>query len=265
MSVGKGIYFQGFDFHCHVDLHSNPIDLIQECEKNGIAVLAVTTTPKAWAQNRRWTDESRHVYCAVGLHPELVGDRFEEIALLEDYMEQTRLVGEIGLDGSPHNSTSWDRQLEVFSRALKRANDLGNRVLSIHSRRAANQVVDMIARHTAVDRVLPILHWYSGSKTTAEKALDYGCFFSVNLRMLANERGRELIEFLPKDKLLIETDAPFTSVDDCKYSPELTIETAEQAAHLKETSIEEFNKQLQANARYVFNFAGIDLGKIVTN
>lgn len=262
--MGDGIKFRGFDFHCHVDLHPNPAGLIQECGEQGIVVLAVTTTPKAWTQNRKWTDKSRYVYSAIGLHPELVGERFEEIALLEDCMDQTPLVGEVGLDGSPRYIMSWDRQLEVFSRVLKRANELGNRVLSIHSRRAANRVVDMIAQCTIESRVLPILHWYSGSKATAKKALDRGCHFSVNLRMLTNERGRELVQILPEDKLLIETDAPFTSVDGRKYNPALAIRTAEQVANLKRTSIMEFNEQLQTNARYIFNFANIDLQEIGT-
>lgn len=257
--MGNGTNIRGFDFHCHVDLHPNPPDLIQECEKHGIAILAVTTTPKAWPQNRKWTDKRRYVYSAVGLHPELVGERYDEVSLLEDYMDQTRLVGEIGLDGSPRHRKSWARQTEVFSRVLKRANELGDRVLSIHSRRAANQVVDMLVYCTSTNRVLPILHWFSGSKSTARKALERGCYFSVNLRMLANEAGRGLVDSLPEERLLIETDAPFTSVDDRKYDPALSIEIAEQIAHLKRIPTEEFTELLQANARCVFAFADIDL------
>ena len=251
--------FRGFDFHCHVDLHSDPPSLINECEEQRIVVLAVTTTPKAWVQNRIWTDTSRHVHSAVGLHPELVGERYAEIALLEDYMDQTRLVGEIGLDGSARHSMSWERQMDVFSRVLKRADDLGHRVLSIHSRRAANQVVDMITQYTSEKRVLPILHWYSGQKNTAIKAIERGCYFSVNLRMLASDAGRRLVKFLPKEKLLIETDAPFTSVDNRIYNPSLSIKTAEQVAQSKGIPIVNFDEQLQINARYVFNFADIEL------
>ena len=103
---------RGFDFHCHVDLHPRPVDLITECEKRRIAVLAVTTTPKAWAQNLEWTKNSRLVYAAAGLHPELVGDRFSEIEFLEDTIAETRLVGEIGLDGSPQHRGSFSKQKE---------------------------------------------------------------------------------------------------------------------------------------------------------
>ena len=245
--------------HCHIDLYPDPPELIQDCDRYGTAVLAVTTTPRAWPQNREWTERSRNVYSAVGLHPELVGKRYKEISLLEDCMGQTRLVGEIGLDGSPRHRKSWDRQVEVFSRTLKRASELGERVLSIHSRRAADQVVEMIVRWTRGNRVLPILHWYSGSKSTARKALDHGCYFSVNLRMLANETGRELVDSLPRERLLVETDAPFASVDNRRYDPGLAIKAAEQVAQLKGIRTEKFKELLARNATSVFGFAGIQL------
>ena len=257
--MGNETNIRGFDFHCHVDLHANPPNLIQKFEEHAIVVLAVTTTPKAWPQNQKWTAKNHYVYSAVGLHPELVGERYDELALLEDYMDGTRLVGEIGLDGSPHHRKSWERQIEVFSRVLKRANDLGDRVLSIHSRRAANQVVDMMADCTSVNRVLPILHWYSGSKSTAKKAIEHGCYFSINLRMLRSEAGRGLVDSLPKERLLIETDAPFSSLEDPKFDPLLSIEAAEQLARLKGMPTKEFNELLQVNARRVFEFAEIDL------
>ena len=257
--MGVRTDIRGFDFHCHVDLHPDPPGLIQECDGHGIAVLAVTTTPRAWPQNREWTARSRYVFSAVGLHPELVGKRYEEISLLEDCMGQTRLVGEIGLDGSPRHRKSWERQVDVFSRALKRASELGDRVLSIHSRRAADQVVETIADCTRANRVLPILHWYSGSKSTARKALDHGCYFSVNLRMLANETGRGLVASLPRERLLVETDAPFASVDNRRYDPALAIKAAEQVAQLKGIRTKEFKELLEENARSVFGFAGIEL------
>ena len=256
--MGNATNIRGFDFHCHVDLHRNPTDLIRDCESLGIAVLAVTTTPRAWPQNREWTQGCRYVHSALGLHPELVGQRYDEVALLEECMSQTRLVGEVGLDGSPRHRTSWDRQKRVFSRTLKRATHLGDRVVSIHSRRAANQVVEMIANCTRPDRVLPILHWYSGSRATAEKALAQGCYFSVNLRMLASEKSRCLVDSLPNERLLIESDAPFTSADD-RYDPRLPIKAAERVARLKGMPVAELAERLEANARFVFDFAGIAL------
>ena len=250
---------RGCDFHCHVDLHSRPRDVVRECEDQHIAVLAVTTTPRAWPQNQEWTEGSSYVHSAVGLHPELVGERYDEVGLLEECMGQTRLIGEVGLDGSPHNRGSWVRQLDVFSRVLKRANDVGGCVLSVHSRRAANRVVDMIRHYTDVNRVLPILHWYSGTERTAKKALESGCYFSINLRMMAHDAGCRLVVSLPRERLLIETDAPFTAVDNHRYDPGWPIEAAGRVAQLKGIPTDEFSEQLQENARCAFAFASIAL------
>src|SRR5438874_2660023 len=117
----------GFDFHCHVDLFPDPVGLIAECDRNRIVTVAVTTTPKAWTQNRRWTDRSSFVIPAIGLHPELVNQRRTEIALVEQIMAETRFVGEIGLDGSPPHRNTLPIQREVFSRVLQSAQNLGAR------------------------------------------------------------------------------------------------------------------------------------------
>lgn len=250
---------RGYDFHCHVDLHLDPTNLIKKCDAHRIVVLGVTTTPRAWSQNQTWTEHSNFVYSAIGLHPELVNEFYEEISLVEAIMDETRLIGEIGLDGSPKYRKSFKLQHEVFSRVLKRAFDLGGCVLSIHSRRSADQVVDMISHGARTGRVLPILHWYSGSKTTANRALEHGCYFSVNLRMLYTETGRALITILPTNRLLVETDSPFAFKNSQEYDATHPVKVAELVADLKRIPREEFKVLLRKNANKVFDFAGIKL------
>jgi TatD DNase family protein len=92
-------------------------------------------------------------------------------------------------DGRPQYRKSWDLQTDVFVRALKSAQRLGGRVVSVHSRRAANEVVKCIGEHTTTDRVLPILHWFSGSISAARRAVELGCYFSINRRTLEHEAG----------------------------------------------------------------------------
>jgi len=116
---------RGFDFHCHVDLLPDSAAKIAVCERGHILTLAVTTTPKAWGQNHRCTAGSRYVHAAIGLHPELAGERHTEIDLLERLMAETVFVGEIGLDGSPQHRNSWRVQREVFIRILSAAQRLG--------------------------------------------------------------------------------------------------------------------------------------------
>jgi len=261
MKDGQAI--RGFDFHCHVDLISDPAAMIAACEKEQIVTLAVTTTPKAWPQNRRWAEKSRYVYAAPGLHPELAGERHGEIALLEEYMKESRLIGEIGLDGSPRHRKSWPVQMEVFVRALACAQRLGGRVVSMHSRRAANEVVKCLEEHTTPDRVLPILHWFSGSVAAARKAASLGCYFSVNHRTLEHDTGLALVRSLPEDRLLTETDAPFTSVGDRKSEPADVLATTGGLAAVRNVPVTEMRRILLANAQRVLAFGDVEMSGIV--
>jgi TatD DNase family protein len=249
----------GFDFHCHVDLFPDPAGLIAACERNRIFTLAVTTTPKAWTQNKRWTANSRFVFAAIGLHPELAGQRRGELGLLEQLMADTPLVGEIGLDGSPQHRNTFTAQREVFSRALQSAERLGGRVLSIHSRRAAREVVASLAEHTTPHRTLPILHWFSDSIAVATEAARLGCYFSINRRMLITESGMSLIKSLPADRLLTETDAPFIEIENRKSEPRDVESTILRLAQLRNSSVREMKSTITANAGRVLAFAGISI------
>ena len=250
---------RGFDFHCHVDLYPDPTGMIASCTDERIITLAVTTTPKAWPQNRRWAQASPYVHTAVGLHPELVGERFQEIDLLERCIAETRLIGEIGLDGSPQHRTYWSRQKDVFGRALTVTQGLGGRVVSIHSRRASSEALKMISDLTTPDQVLCVLHWFSGSKAEARKAVSQGCYFSINAQMLKNERGLALVREIPQDRLLTETDGPFTMEGDRKCVPSDVIATAKQLAQIRNMTVEEMAQTMFENAQRIFEFAGISI------
>ena len=249
----------GFDFHCHVDLHPNPAEIVARCETARVAVVAVTTTPRAWEQNELWTRNSRYVHAAAGLHPELVAARHSEIAILERAIRHTRLVGEVGLDGSRQHQHSYQKQKEVFLQALDAAQRYGNRVMSIHCRRADDDAIRLIERHTDPSRVICILHWFSGSPAQARRAADAGCYFSVNAAMLAHDRGRTLVQSIPPRRLLTETDSPLMEMHGRKAVPWDALGAAEQVATVTSQSVQETRLLVAANARRVFRFAGIEL------
>ena len=250
---------RGVDFHCHVDLYPDPTELIAACDSARIVTLAVTTTPKAWFQNQKWTELSRYVFPALGLHPELVSKRHREIALLEEYIEMSRFVGEVGLDGRPQFRKSWQLQAEVFVRALSAAERYGGRVISIHSRRAAGEVVRGIENHTSSENVLAILHWFSGSVTVGCKAAELGCYFSINHQALESERGLNLVKSLPEDRLLTETDGPLVFMGNRKSEPPDVIRTTERLANARGISVATMRDVLTENARRVLRFANMRL------
>ncbi len=55
-----------------------------------------------------------------------------------------------------------------------------------------------------------ILHWFTGTTTERKRAIETGAYFSINHRMLRTKLGQETIRSIPADRILLETDAPFT-------------------------------------------------------
>ena len=201
------------DFHCHLDLYPDFPALVRRCDEAGVFTLTVTTTPKAWSRNHALAGETRHVRAALGLHPQLVANRAHEVELWEELLPQTRYVGEVGLDAGPRYYPSFDAQKQVFEHVLKRCAASGDKVLTIHSVRSAKTVLDMIERHMPPARGSAVLHWFTGSVAEARRAVDLGCYFSVNAAMLDAEKQRALVATLPVERLLTETDGPFTKLD----------------------------------------------------
>lgn len=242
----------GFDFHCHIDLHSDPEVLIAECESRKIFTLAVTTTPKAWPQNRKWTARCKFVRAAVGLHPELAGERYRETDLVKLCMRETAYVGEVGLDGSPPHRASLPKQRQVFCGILDEAEKLGGKIVSIHSRRAAAEVIDMIRQRTTPQRVATILHWFSGTERELIAGIGAKCFFSVNPAMVQSKNGRAIIGALPSECLLTETDAPFATTKGKPTYPADVLELPQKIAEIRGESTSFIRETLIQNANRIF-------------
>ncbi len=135
------------------------------------------------------------------------------MALWEHHLSETRYIGEVGIDASPRFYKSLDVQKQVFRTILERCADAGGKILTVHSVRSVRIVPDMIERHLTRDRGVVALHWFTGTKAEARRAATLGCYFSINAEMMRSDRGRTLVAELPMDRLLTETDGPFTQMD----------------------------------------------------
>lgn len=211
--------FEFVDFHCHLDLYPDPEEAMAECVENGVYVLAVTTTPKAWPRNKEMTRGFKTVQAALGLHPQLVAERASEIDLWEEYLPQARYVGEVGLDAGPRYYRSFDQQRLVFKRMLRACARAGGKILSVHAVRAVTAVLDMIETDLPSTRGRVVLHWFSGNQTEAKRAVKLGCYFSINSEMLRKHRSLEMVAALPMDRLLTESDGPFIQCNDRPTKP----------------------------------------------
>lgn len=200
---------QWVDFHCHLDLYPDHEAIIAESELARVATLAVTTTPKAWLRNCELTVNSSFVRVGLGLHPQLVSEREGEMALLEHYLPSARYVGEIGLDASPRFYHSFEAQERVFTRILHACAEQKNKILSIHSVRTTAKVLGHLEKSNLLENSKAILHWFTGTAAEARRAVELGCYFSVNEEMLRSAKHRKLISCIPLNRLLTETDGPF--------------------------------------------------------
>jgi TatD DNase family protein len=245
------------DFHCHLDLFKDMDSAIRDADAAGIYTLSVTTTPKAWPRNYELTRQTRRVRAALGLHPQLVADRSAEMSLLEEYFPQARYIGEVGLDAGPRYYRSLDLQREVFTRILEKCAESEGKVLSVHSVRCAKIVLDLIESYLPRERGTVVLHWFTGSKSEARRAVDLGCYFSINATMMKNERGRDLVLSLPQERLLTETDAPFTQVDDRPAAPIDVKATVNSIANVLSLTPDTLAQNVLANLRRMLTGAGI--------
>lgn len=198
------------DLHCHLDLYPDFPEIIEECERERVYTLAVTTTPAAWTRNRDLTEGKKFVRAALGLHPQLVATRGSELSLWESLAENARYIGEIGLDGSRAHIGSFPLQQRVFKRILEVSNELGGKILTVHSLAAVGTVLDMLEATLRSSSTQVVMHWFTGTANETARALDLGCYFSVNQAMTKTERGTQILNVIPVNRLLTETDGPFT-------------------------------------------------------
>jgi TatD DNase family protein len=237
----------GVDFHCHLDLYPDHETAIARAEAARIFTLTVTTTPKAWTRNHELTRNTRYVRAALGLHPQLVAERASELSLWERHLPETRYVGEVGLDAGPRFYKSLAAQKNVFRTVLERCAEAGGKILTVHSLRCVPAVLDMIEQYLPRDRGSVVLHWFTGSKSQARRATALGCYFSVNAEMTYSGRGRDLVADLPTDRILTETDGPFTQIDGRPAEPSDMRVTTAAIARVRNVPIHEIDRTVQAN------------------
>lgn len=195
------------DLHCHLDLYPDPHEAVRRCVDANAYVLSVTTTPKAWRGTLALAAGHLRIRTALGLHPQLAHQRHGELPLFEALLPEARYVGEIGLDGSPEYKPHQAVQVRCFERILRTLEGAGGRIMTIHSRGAADEVLDALERHPNAGAA--VLHWFSGNKRQLDRAVAMGCWFSVGPPMLRSRKGTELVAAMPPERVLTETDGPF--------------------------------------------------------
>ena len=137
----------------------------------------------------------------VGVHPALPSavDGFSR-AEFESAIGRTPLVGEVGMDAKSPVPRS--RQRDVLDAILTVLAD-EQRIVSVHSAGATSSILDLL-EHRGASGV--ILHWWRGDQRETARAVELGCYFSINPSELTRP---VVLGRVPWDRLLLETDHPY--------------------------------------------------------
>ena len=231
------------DTHCHLNLYENSGSLIREVADQGIHVSLMTTTPDEYADCLKLAEGKPTIHPCIGLHPIEITAYADKVGLFMDILAHTRWVGEIGLDYVTQDEEERELQRSIFRQILSACADHGDRILSIHSRRSAEDVIK------AVGPDFPgtvILHWFSGSDEALASAAP-ATYFSINTAMIKSKRWKTMIHRIPRDRVLTETDGPFIQFDHRPAVPADVIAVINSLAHHWQCSVKEAADQVFAN------------------
>lgn len=205
------------DTHFHLDYYRNHAYWYEQINSLRQYTLCVTNSPEVYYSCKKLYPETRYVKFALGYNPQQsINAKFIKEHFIYE-LSTTRYLGEVGLDFSKGFIETKTLQIQAFEFICQEA-ALHNKIMSVHSRKAETEVYRIMMEHKVTKA---IIHWYTGDAQTLNKLVDAGYYFSVNASMCSTEKGRNIILNIPCNKLLIESDGPFSKVNSKKYSPEM--------------------------------------------
>ncbi|ALS24780.1 MULTISPECIES: TatD family hydrolase [Paenibacillus] len=249
------------DTHVHLNVQAFDEDrheVIQRARENGIShMINVGFNRETIPSSIALAEQYDFIYSTVGWHPtdakDMTPDDLEWIESLCRH-EKVVAIGEIGLDYYWDTSPK-DVQARVFREQIRLARKLGMPIV-IHNRDAHHDVVQILREEKAAE-VGGVMHCYSGSWETAKMCLDMNFYISFGgpVTFKNAKQPKEVLEKVPLDRLLIETDAPYLAPHPYRgkrNESSYVRLVAETAAQIKGISLEELAGITSRNAISIF-------------
>jgi len=199
-----------------------------------------------------------NMFATAAIHPHHAKSAdLQSIAQIKELAQNKKVIaiGETGLDFHYDFSTP-QQQRDSFLRHLEIAAEL-NLPVVIHSREAFDETVKTLESNTeGVEKV--VFHCFSGSAEQAKIVLDKGWYISLTgvVTFKNAETTREVAKYVPIDRLMIETDAPYLSPEPMRKQkvnePALLVHTAKFTAELKGIELADFAEAVTATTKQFF-------------
>lgn len=235
----------------------NPAQLLQMAADSKVTQLInIACWRDEWADAIALSAQYPQVSIAAGIHPQDVASgpltTVEELTTLAANPSVVAL-GETGLDYFYENSPK-EQQKASFHTHLEAAKKLGLPVV-IHTRDAEEDTIAILREHPGVPFVL---HCFTGTEWLAGQGVELGGYvsFSGILTFKKSQPLRDIAASLPRDKVLIETDAPYLAPDPYRGKrnmPAYVPHTAQVLANVWQTSLEGVAQITTTNTRRLFS------------
>ena len=254
------------DTHCHLNfnLFQNDLpDVLSRARESGIGRIIVPATDIASSYEAiELSHKFDEVYAAVGIHPnDAAGFIPADIERLHELALDPRVVaiGEIGLDNY-HNDVDQSVQMAAFEAQLDLARSISLPVL-IHNREADEEMKSTLQKWYGSETNTPpgILHAFSSSLDFARFAVDTGFYLGFGGPITYKNAGskKEVLAEIRRDRVVLETDAPFLSPQPKRgrrNEPSFTVFIAEEIANIWKTSFTEVTEITTQNAARIFRW-----------
>ena len=217
------------------------------------------------------------VYAAIGLHPNAAFEFSKEaegLILSAASNKKIVAIGEIGLD---YHDFEWQidqarrkdpslgeiskedfilKQKEVFIKQIELANKL-NLPVMIHMREATNETLNILEQNRALLSAGGLMHCFNGSLETTMRVFDLGFYISLGgaITFKNSKNADEMINLVPNDKILIETDSPYLAPEPVRGTRNTPINVkyiAQKIASVKNISIEEVANLTRNNVLKIY-------------
>jgi TatD DNase family protein len=259
------------DTHCHLEMavyDKDRDEIVERAKKSGIqSIINAGSDREGNLKALQISQRYPEVFPAVGIHPhdaktfnQNIYDEFKY------WLKQPKIVaiGEIGLDYHYMNSPK-EVQIDVFKKQIALAKESRLPII-VHSREAKDDTLQVLGSNAS--GISGVLHCFSGDKVMATKAMDLGFFISIAgpVSFENAKKLREIASFIPDERLLIETDAPYLSpvpMRGKRNEPSFLRFTAQVLAALRGVEVSDIARITTLNAMKLFKIGAIpDKGEI---
>ncbi|WP_397581317.1 TatD family hydrolase [Sphingorhabdus sp.] len=253
------------DSHCHLNykgLVENQADILARARDNGVsAMLNISTREREWDDVIGLAEQEKDVWASVGIHPHEADQHVGmDCAKLVAKSAHPRVIaiGETGLDYY-YDKSDRAQQCSGFREHIKACRETGLPII-IHTRDAEADTATILTEEMRVGAFTGVIHCFTASAEFARIALDLGLYISLSgIVTFKNAQDlQDVAKWLPADRLLVETDAPFLAPIPHRGKtgePAFVADTARFVAQLRDVPPETLAQQTSDNFYDLFTKA----------